>query len=135
MPNDTDGIRQRHAKRSVLNDIPDTITLSKSEYDRLTAFEHLAKRHDSFKKVLLWLLVGVCFIVFMLSLVTVMQDSTGKDIKQNVDPIKHYKSKLSHLKQEALASQDKLDESLGAFVKKRRPGRLYHRGGNYGRKG
>lgn len=135
MTNDTDGIRQRHAERSVFNDVHDTITLPKSEYDRLTAFEDSAKSYDSLKKVLLWLLVGVCFIVFMLSLVTVMKDPTCKDIKENVDPIKHYESELSHLKQEALASQDKLNESPGAFMKYRRPGRLYHRGGNYGRKG
>lgn len=134
MQDGIDGLRQRHAKESVSNDAPDLITLSKSEYDRLTALEASAKRYDYIKKGLVWLIVGVCFIVFLLSLVTVMQDSTGRDTKQNVDPIKYYGSELLHLKQGALASQDKTNESPVSFRKNRRPGRLYHRGGNYGRK-
>lgn len=128
MLNEKKSVRQRKRSNSDAYDASRTVTLSKSEYHRLKALESSVERYESFKRILLWVVVIIFIVIFLLSLSTVMQDAADKSHNYSTDPIKIYEDELSHLKTSVNKPQ-----SQNAFKKNRRPGRLYHRGGNYGR--
>lgn len=107
----------------------DVVTLTRSEYEELKKSESKAKQFKAFKLIILWTIV----IIFGISIYVAI---TNKIIENNEKGIKldsYFENDLKRVQGE-IDSSLKSDLLVSPKVRNNyRPGRLYHRGGKYGR--
>lgn len=130
-PSHNNTIRQRnHQNLDIPLDPPEneTITLSRSEYERLKSFESSASQFQGIKGTLIWL----AMILFAISLYIVIKTSDSGLHSSSLPHAAYYGNDLERVRKE-------MDSNTGSenpyrVRKNYRPGRLYHRGGTYGKK-
>lgn len=106
----------------------ETITLSRSEYERLKSLESSANQYQGFKRTIIWLAI----VLFAISLYIVIKTSDSGAQSSSLPYAAYYENDLERVRKEVDSNIG--DDNPYRIRKNYRPGRLYHRGGNYGRK-
>lgn len=104
-------------QRRAVQDANEYVTLTKEEFELLKASENKARQWDKFRVAIIWTLVTV----FVITLIITIKITTKENQINGVKFDTYYENEFDRARKESLKSN-------------KRPGRLYHRGGSYGKK-
>lgn len=124
-------IRKRSDRKNKnKDDLNDTVILTRNEYEQLKSLKSTASKYKLLKNLIIWF----SFFVFIISLILIIRNKIYYNEINGISLDQYYENDIDRVRKE-------IDSNIGdddlKFVKLRnnfRPGRLYHRGGNYGRK-
>lgn len=110
-------------------DVNGTVVLTKDEYLRLKSKESTLEKYQIVKQIGLVLLCFVFFIALAASIRMRLIEIDKNDEKLDM----YYENDLKRVTDEIASGMDDEKLKFGRFRDNYRPGRVYHRGGNYGR--
>lgn len=108
----------------VHNPESDTVTIPRNEYNRLKSLEGKLQKAQT---IIIWIL----FLGFMTLIYLSISYNINQNEKLGIKLDSYYKNELNRVKMEVENPMTE-EENLGKLRNNKRPGRIYHRGGNYG---
>lgn len=122
-------IEIRKRRNKVKEDQNDTVILTKEEYEQLTSLKSTATKYELLKTLIIWFL----FLVFMISLILIIRNEIYYNEINGVSLDQYYENDIDRVRKEINSNIGNEDLKFVKFRNNFRPGRLYHRGGSYGR--
>jgi hypothetical protein len=104
------------------------ITISKEEYDQLRLNASKAKQFESLKKISIWILFFIFFTCIYIAVMNKISENNDNNVQLDI----YYDNELKRTQKEIDSHINNEDLKFGKIRKNYRPGRIYHRGGNYG---
>lgn len=121
----TSGLRNRFQPSQLIHDPEsDTVTIPRTEYKRLKSVEN---KMEKLQLIIIWTL----FVIFLIIIYFSISNSIRYNEKLGIKLDSYYENELSRVKAEAKHPLTE-NENFGKIRNNKRPGRIYHRGGNYG---
>lgn len=108
--------RHQVRNRQSLESETDLVTLTRVEYESLKSFERKLLHWEKIKLAIIWIVV----IIFVMAMIKSINTTTLENQTNNVKFDAYYENEFERARKQALNSN-------------KRPGRIYHRGGSYGR--